>query len=269
MAPSLRPAATVLVLRSGPEGPELFMVQRHRRSGFMPSAWVFPGGRVDPGDDLRDHPAVRGGERALQRMGLARPQGLGFLVAAVRETFEESGIWLGSGQPPAQRRQELASGALSMGDLLDAHRLQLDLDALLPWSWWITPERERRRYDTRFLLARAPAAQATQSATHDARETVASAWIRPSTALVRAEAGELRLAPPTWWTLRELAAHDSISSAMAAAAKRPQRPIQPVLQQTDEGLQLLLPGHEAHRDPPIRGLPPRIVFRQGRWWAED
>ena len=261
-----RPAATVLVLReSDDDAFEVFMVQRHRKSGFMPSAWVFPGGRVDPTDHLHDHPRVRGGEAPLRQMGVDRRIGLPFLVAAVRETFEESGVWLGTGALPASVRDPLARGEHALADLLDAHDATVDLDRLGAWSWWVTPDAEPRRYDTRFLVARATAARAR----HDERETVDSAWFRPADALERAQRGELPLAPPTWWTLTELAELDSLEALWAGLEARPRRPIQPILEIGDGSLELRLPGHPEHPEPAIDGLPARIGFAQGRWWATD
>jgi 8-oxo-dGTP pyrophosphatase MutT (NUDIX family) len=261
---SLRRAATVLVLRDSLDGPEVFMVQRHRKSGFMPSAWVFPGGRVDARDALAEHPRVRGGEEASRRMG-ALSVGVEYLVAAVRETFEEAGVFLGDGQLPQEIRQSLQAGEVAFDALLDAHAATVDLDGLAPWSWWVTPEQEPRRYDTRFFLAHA----VDGPARHDEHETVDSCWIRPREALDWANAGEFPLAPPTWWTLRELADFGRVTEVFAAAGVRSQRAIQPILHVGSEGLQLLLPGHPEHPDAAIQGLPTRIGFDQGRWWATD
>ncbi|TNE87443.1 MAG: NUDIX hydrolase [Deltaproteobacteria bacterium] len=260
---SLRPAATVLVLRDGSTGPEVFMVQRHRKSGFMPSAWVFPGGRVDEADGLHGHPRVRGGGAAIEAMDLSIERATAFLVAALRETFEEAGVFLGDGALPQDVRQALQAGDVSLIELLEAHDATIDLDRLSPWSWWITPEQEPRRYDTRFLLARAVEGPAR----HDEHETVDSAWIRPGEAVLQADASAFPLAPPTWWTLKELAAFDSVDAIFAEAPKRPRRPIQPILHMGPDGLQLVLPGHPDHPDPPIEGLPSRIGFDQGRWWT--
>ncbi|MBW2255092.1 MAG: NUDIX hydrolase, partial [Deltaproteobacteria bacterium] len=119
--PEPRLSTTVLLLRPEPGGGfSVFMLRRHRRSGFLPHAWVFPGGVVDPGDRLVGHPAIRGGERVIAHLGLEQEEGLAVLIAGVRETFEESGIWLGEGHLPEEVRQPLARGDLSLGKLLDA-----------------------------------------------------------------------------------------------------------------------------------------------------
>src|SRR5688572_1741762 len=103
MSSAPRPAATVILLRDGDAGLEVFMVQRNRRSGFLPNAWVFPGGRVDAEDALHGHPGVRG-RLAIPGMTDAEAAAVG--VAAARETLEEAGIWLGQGA--ADREQALA-----------------------------------------------------------------------------------------------------------------------------------------------------------------
>lgn len=260
-----RPAATVLLLRPHDDGFRVFLVQRNRTVGFMPNAWVFPGGRVDAGDRLAGHAAIRGGGRTVERMGLPLDDAIAFLVAGVRETFEESGLWLGEGAVPAAVRDPLARRELELARVLADHGATLDLDRLAAWSWWVTPEVEPKRFDTRFLVALATDGDAV----HDAGETVASGWFSPADAVARAESGELPMAPPTWWTLRELAAHGTIEAVFAEAERRPQRPIMPVVTVAPDGAwELILPGHPDHPEPPFPGLPERVRFAQGRWWAE-
>jgi 8-oxo-dGTP pyrophosphatase MutT (NUDIX family) len=259
-----RPAATVIVVRPDPEGLRVFLAKRNRAVGFMPNAWVFPGGKVDPNDRLADHPGVLAGELAIERLGGDRDAAVAILVAAVRETFEESGLWLGPRALPGSVRASLASGALTLADALRAHGGVMDLGRLVPWSWWVTPEVEPRRFDTRFLIA----CVADGDASHDAGETVDSAWFRPVDAMAAADAGDLAMAPPTWWTLHELSACHSFDDVLAAAAQRPQRPIQPVFSTTPDGaFELLLPGHPRHPEPPYPGLPTAVRYAQGRWWA--
>ncbi len=258
-APAPRPAATVIVLRDRPTGLEVFLLQRGRGLGFMANAWVFPGGRVDPHDALVDHPSVIGGGRALSFWGLSRADGVGYLVAAIRETLEEVGIWLGDGAVGEDERARVVGGG-GLGDLLDRTGATVDLDRLAPWSWWVTPEVEPRRYDTRFLLAIADA----EAGPLQEHEAAAARWIRPCDALAEAAAGTLGLAPPTWWTLTELATYTT--AADAAAALRSPRAIRPIADLTD-GFLLCLPGDPRHPEPPIAGLPSRIQFGQGRWWA--
>lgn len=261
---TLRSAATVILLRPDPSGWAVFLVQRNRRVGFMPSAWVFPGGRVDPSDALPEHPAVRGGEAGASRMGLSTTEARPFQIAAFRETFEESGIWLGPGEAPSSAREALNAGQVGLVEIMAQHGLSLDLDTLIPWSWWVTPLAEPRRYDTRFFVAMVD----TDEGRHDDGETVASAWMPLAEAVDGADAGRLPMAPPTWWTLRQLAQASAGGLDALHAAARPGRAICPILRKEGDALELILPGHAEHTEPPIEGLPKRISFGQGRWWAD-
>ena len=257
-----RVAATVLILRPVAAGWEVFVVQRNRNVGFLPNAWVFPGGRAEPADRLAGHPRVRGGAKAVAALGLPADDAVAVLVAGVRETFEETGIWLGSGSIPDDVRPALAQGDTSLAALLDEHDANVDLDRLAPWAWWITPTSEPKRYDTRFFVAIADA-----PGRHDDVETVNSGWFTASDLVAGADAGKFPMAPPTWWTLQEIAAHPTAEAVWAAAWARPQRPIQPILHLSDAGFELWLPGHPSHPEPAFPGLPPRVTFHQGRWWA--
>ncbi len=254
---ALRKAATVLLLRDGADGPEIFMVQRNRRAGFLPNAWVFPGGRVDDADHLGDHPGVRG---ALRVPGEEGPGARAIGVAAARETFEESGLWLGERPPSEEARRRLLDGGAFVDLLAEA---VVDLGRLRAWGWWVTPEVEPKRFDTRFLVARAPEGEAA----HDQGETVASAWISPRRVLEAREQSGFPLAPPTWWTLRELAPHDTVDAVLEAADSRPAGvPIQPILEFGADGVSLKLPGHPDHAAPAVEGFPDGITW-DGRTWV--
>jgi 8-oxo-dGTP pyrophosphatase MutT (NUDIX family) len=233
----MRPAATVLLLRDGAAGIEVFLVQRHRSSGFLPNAWVFPGGRVEDADRA----AVALGADALSsRLGLTPDEARAYGVAALRETWEEAGLWLGGGAGPGEG--------------------PVDLRGLVAWSWWVTPEIEPKRFDTRFFAVRADG-----PARHDDREVVASAWMRPADAIAIGAA--LPLAPPTWWTLFELSAHACVADALAFASARPLARIQPILRFGEAGIELVLPGHAEHPDGEIEGLPDHVVYDAGTWRA--
>jgi 8-oxo-dGTP pyrophosphatase MutT (NUDIX family) len=252
----------VILLRPGPDRFDVFLVKRNRRVGFMPTAWVFPGGRVDDADAVADARRLVGGRRALERMGLSAEVGRRFLVAAVRETLEESGVWLGDGTAPDAARDALNAGRATLAQVVAEHGLVADLDRLHPWSWWVTPRAEPRRYDTRFFVA----VVGDDVAVHDDGETVASAWLPIDRAVDQAEAGQLPMAPPTWWTLRELQACADLDAV--AGSLRSQRPIEPILKAGTDGMSLLLPGHASHPEPAIPGLPSEVRFVQGKWWAD-
>ncbi len=263
MSSPTRPACTIILCAPTADGFSVFMVQRHRKSGFLPNAWVFPGGRVDDGDRLDGHARVHGGAVACEQMGLSTDDGVAFLVAGVRETFEEAGIWLGSGQLPDSARDALNDRTSTLAPLLDQHDVSIDLDALGVWSWWVTPKAEPKRYDTRFLVA----IVAKQSGRHDDRETVDSAWIDPRKLLEDWSQETFTMAPPTWWVLKELARYESAAEVAAACATRDRQPIEPVLE-FNEGFHLYLPGHERHDSPKIPDFPVHIGFDGKRWLAD-
>jgi 8-oxo-dGTP pyrophosphatase MutT (NUDIX family) len=253
-----RPAATVVVLRPGPTGPEVLLLQRSQRSGFFPHAWVFPGGRVD----AADHAApTRGTVDGLPEGAAA------FAVAAVRECFEEAGVWLGDGEPAGDLRDRLNA---RQATLADAPELVADLDRLEQWAWWITPEVEPKRYDTRFFVTAVTPDEVAHAAP-DSRETVDARWLRPADALA---AGDVFLAPPTFRTLEELAALSAqaggdLDGMMRAAAERPVVPIQPKLEKDAAGaITIILPGDPEHPSAAPAPGPKRIVWRGTGWRSE-
>ena len=211
----LRPAATVILLRAGPGGPEALLLQRTQAAAFLGGAYVFPGGALDTADgEARVLRRVVGLDDAAAsaRLGLARG-GLAYWVAAVRECFEEAGILLareeGGGELSAARAAELArhreplnAGKLAFAEFLDAERLLLPADALAYYGHWITAPGRARRFDARFFVARAPAGQ---DGSHDASEIVHHAWLRPREALERGDRGEMELVFATRHTLADLA----------------------------------------------------------------
>lgn len=253
-----RPAATVIVLRPGPGGPEVLLLQRSRESGFFPHAWVFPGGRVDAADHAAQ---TRGSVTGLPRGAEA------FAVAAVRECFEEAGVWLGDGTPPPDLRDRLNRRTAT---LADAPTLVADLDRLEQWAWWITPAVEPKRYDTRFFLT-AVTREEVAHAAPDSRETVGARWLRPLDALA---AQDVFLAPPTFRTLEELAElgmrwDGALDRMQAAAAVRVVVPIQPKLEKDARGaITIVLPGDPAHPSETPAPGPKRIAWRGARWRSE-
>lgn len=262
-----RPAATVVVTHTGAEGMEVFMVKRHRKSAFMPSVHVFPGGRVDPADG---HFAASLPEAARRHVcaqfdGVTETAGA-YCVAAIRETAEECGLLLArdhdgrrADAATAQAVFEALRGGAAFDEQLARHGLHPDVHALSVLAWWITPDFEPRRYDTRFFLASTPTGQ---RATFDAFETTEGRWIRPETALQCFRAGTLVLAPPTLATLEMLAEAGTPEAALAAVA-RPVRPIRPCVVQDGGTPVLVLPGDPLYPDPGPRVLPHRTRFRFG------
>lgn len=245
-----RDAATVVCARDGVDGVEVLLVRRHAASGFAADMWVFPGGAVDPGDvELEDAASTHvdwaaqaprlGGDAALARA---------CYVAAARETFEEAGILLAvdaDGGPvagdadAAELRRRLIDGVpTDLGAWLGDHGLRLDLAALAPWSRWVTPAQQRRRFDTRFFVAATPPGQI---ADHDAVEVTDHRWWRPLHAVAAAESGDLRLMPPTLITLREVGVSPDVASLCAAAPVRRIKRIQPHIERVGDDVRILMP----------------------------
>ena len=222
----VRPAATVMLLRDGSDGLEVFMLERTAGAAFGAGMYVFPGGRVDRADDHTELETLcvgHGDASASARLGIDRG-GLAYWVAAVRECFEEAGVLLASGMDgggPAvtvEDRYAVHDGSMSLVELCRRESLRLDLTDVHYVDHWVTPRGEVRRFDTRFFVAAAPPGQ---EPVHDDHETVASRWLRPADALTHQADGSLVMMPPTIANLSSLAAHDSVAAAMVHAAARP------------------------------------------------
>lgn len=258
-----RDAATLVLLRDGADGLEVFCVERNRKSGFMAGALVFPGGKVDDGD--RD-PAWQG-LLLPAREGIEQDVAL----AACRESLEEAAILPVSGPLSHDEalvfRQALAAGADVLRSALKARGLSIDLASLVPFARWVTPEPEIRRFDARFFMLRAPEGQ---EGAHDTYETMASFWATPGDILARFEAKDVQLAPPTHRTLQLLLKYAAVDDALAAAETANLDPICPVLIDYDGTMALTLPGDPDHpQATPIIAGQTRYVLRGEQWRAED
>jgi len=264
----IKDASTVIVLREADQGLETFLLCRHHQSGFMGGAHVFPGGKVDPSDAepswrARVDPPT---EEITERLGESDPEvGLGLLVAAVRETFEEAGVLLAStasGVDLVAARERLHGGA-SFSALATDVDMKIQSTALTPYARWITPKMESRRFDTRFYVAVLPEGQ---SASHDGTETTSATWLRPAGAIDDMYAGRIKLAPPTVRTLQWLAQFDDAKSVIADALSRKPPLVRPRLVTRDDGWFLALPGDPEHPESEVV-LPgaTRMVFDDGAW----
>jgi 8-oxo-dGTP pyrophosphatase MutT (NUDIX family) len=255
----IRPAATVMLVRDGAAGLEVFMLRRTLQAVFASGMYVFPGGRLD---DVDAGPAMQGvcdgltDERASELLQIPSG-GLAYWVAAIRECFEEAGVLLARDASTgevvrfddpevharfAAARPAIHDSSLGLVELCGREGLRLTTDAMHYVAHWITPLGEPRRFDTRFFLAAAPPAQ---EPLHDDAETIASLWVHPLDALERQRAGELVMLPPTIWSLTFLAEHDGVDEALAAAAALGTPPkILPKLKPTPPGapLEVLIPG---------------------------
>lgn len=260
-------AATLVLVRDGAAGIEVFCVERSLASRFMAGAIVFPGGRVEPDDHDAAWDAVSSAppDRADQLGAAAVARAL--TIAACRESLEEAAILpVASAITQADAlalRQTLAGGAAAFRAELAARRLQIDRSTLVPFARWVTPAAERRRFDARFFMLRAPQGQ---PGVHDERETTRSLWDTPAALLDRWRRGEIQLAPPTHHTLWTLSLAASVDDALAAAAVRSLDAIHPHLIEVDGTWALTLPGDPAHpRAARLIDGATRYVLRDDRW----
>ncbi len=270
----LRAASTLILLRDSAQGPQVLMLKRHGLSEVLAGAFVFPGGKLDPPDaELKDSPHLDEGATALHaRLGetdIDTATAVGLYVAALRETFEESGLLLAEDLTPVRAEEalmQLASG-MAFNTLLAELGLRLRVGSLAPWSRWVTPpDSPNKRFDTRFFVARAPEGLAR----HDERETTEARWVQPRPALQSYWDGELSLAPPQIMTLAHLARHTSVDSVLAEARGRLPALIQPHVIREGAVRTMCYPGHDQHpvRERAMPG-PLRLFTRGQRFEPED
>jgi len=249
-----RPAATIVLLRDGGEGLEVLLMRRNRNAGFVPGAYVFPGGRVDGSDATPDTLArleglsVADAERRLQLEGTG-PPAIAYYLAALREAFEETGILVARGEggdPPRTAaaaphvdrvRDELMEDRLDFGTALDRLGCRIDGSRVAYLAHWITPLAEPRRYDTRFFAARVPD---DAEPVVDPREMTAALWIPPTQALERYRSGSLPMVFPTIKTLERLTRYPNADVALEGIEEAPVPTILPKLVLTPTGVGLEL-----------------------------
>lgn len=228
----VRDAATVVLLRDGVAGIEAWMLTRVAQMAFAAGMSVFPGGRVEPADAAL--PLVGADVAALaRRFGCDEQTAHALLGAAVRETYEETGVLLTV--PAADLsadRAAVEAGVLAFGDLLRAHHLAVDGAALHPWARWVTPLGEPRRYDTRFFVGALPDAAEAQDVTTESSE---ASWVPVRMALEAAQRGERGLLPPTLSTLSSLTPFDTVAQAIAASEARDLDPVQARIRTAADG----------------------------------
>lgn len=244
-------ASTVMLVRDGADGPEIFLQRRVGAMAFAAGMTVFPGGGVDPSDGTADI-AWAGPEPAwwAERFATTEARAKALVCAAVRETFEECGVLLAG--PTADSvvsdttgyrdaRGRLERRELSLATFLAEEKLVLRADLLRPWANWITPVIEPRRYDTRFFVAVLPEGQLADGATSEAAEVQ---WSTPAEALDRWRSGTDVLLPPTWAQLVALGEFGSTADILAA--RRAIDPIMPVLADVDGKQVLSFPDNQRY-----------------------
>ena len=243
-----RPASTILLLRdsAAQQDIEVFMMVRHYEIDFNSGALVFPGGSVDKGDReiIANADLFTGGEEL-------DADALSFRIAAIRETFEESGILLArpkgsktlidaprASAIEAGHRKDLCDGSVSFLKVLSDNELVLALDELIPYAHWITPEGMPKRFDTWFFLAAAPP---DQLGTHDGKESTDSIWVSPREAVAGGESGRFKLPFPTTRNLIKLGKQVRVQAALDDARGKPVVAVMPVMTRLNGGRQLRIP----------------------------
>ena len=243
-APS-RAASTVLLVRDGDEGIEVFLLRRLRRLTFG-GKYAFPGGSVDGADGVVDVPwAGPDAHTWAAQLGTTPEKARAFVCAAVRETFEECGVLLAGSGPTSvlaavsgpeweRERRLLQSGGTTISEVLRAHDLVLRSDLLRAWSHWTTPLHAPRRFDTRFFLAVLPEGQ---TARHVPEESDESQWWAAAEMIDRHARGEISLMTPTLVALEEVAAARDTSSL--SSTTRRVREVVPAVQRRGDDLVLV------------------------------
>lgn len=243
-------SASVLVVRDGAAGLEVYLLRRHEQSSVLGGAWVFPGGKVDAADAdpaLQAHidlPADALHAR-LGEAGLDASAAAALHVAAAREVFEECGLLFAHG--PAGALPLGAPRDSDFGALLRAHGLRLNTGTLRPWSRWVTPVQalfvKTRRFDTRFFIAALPEGQ---QAVPDAHEAVDGRWFTPRDALAQYWAGQILLVPPQLMSLVHLAGYADTGTLLAAAAARQPHCVRPEVFDHEGARAIAYPGDPLH-----------------------
>lgn len=240
------PSATILMLRDGEKGLEVFMVVRHHQIDFASGALVFPGGKVEEADQrVRAH--CTGADSDDIKMALQ--------VASIREAFEECGILLA--RTPGEDtvvsasrlkelehyRHPLSQGEVTIEEFLEQEDLILACDLLVPFAHWITPEMMPKRFDTHFYLAAAPS---HHLAVHDGHESVDSVWISPDDAVEGAESGQYTIIFPTLLNIQMLGESGTVAEAMEMAARREIVSVLPWTEQRADGNYLCIPANAGY-----------------------
>jgi len=247
-----RNAATVVLLRPGASaGPEVYLLRRQASMAFAAGMCVFPGGGVDPRDF--DHAVAWAGPSPsawASRLGADEATARALVCAAVRETFEESGVLLAgtsgssvvedtTGDDWEADRVALESRELSFTDFLDDRGLVLRTDLLGAWSGWLTPVFEPRRYRTWFFVAALPEGQRTRDVSSESSSVT---WMGALDAASAVDAGQLLMLPPTYCTCLEVGLHSSPREVLAAAGDRgPVEMFMPEIEVSGDSASLSIP----------------------------
>jgi 8-oxo-dGTP pyrophosphatase MutT (NUDIX family) len=245
-----RDAATVILMRPGSDGPELYLLRRQRSMAFAGGMAVFPGGGVDP-RDFDTSVSWAGPPPAHWATSLATSEEMAraLVCAAVRETFEESGVLLAgtsagdvvadtTGDAWERDRRALEAKELAFTTFLERRGLVLRSDLLGVWSGWCTPEFEPRRFRTWFFVAALPEGQRTRDVSSESSSVL---WMGAGAACDAVDAGDLGMMPPTYVTCLDIAQHASPDAVLAAAPGRVVEMFTPAVIGTGDGATMSVP----------------------------
>jgi 8-oxo-dGTP pyrophosphatase MutT (NUDIX family) len=219
---AIRPAATVVLLREIAAGIETLLLRRHVQVQFASGMWVFPGGRVDDSDlAAADNDPIAAAKHA-----------------AIRETFEETGLDISAGQ------------------------LQL-------FAHWTTPEGEVKRYATAFFFT---AIDTLADVVVDGGEIDDHRWLTAAQAIAQHRAGQLNMMPPTFAALHEISTCNSIAGIVAMYSARKLIEIFPRRCETPAGRVMLYPGDAGYEntDATMSGARHRMMqLKDGLHYLRD
>ena len=288
---------TLIMLREqGATGFEVFLLKRHEQNIFMGGNFVYPGGRLDKGDNDEEILALSRGiseDQARNILGETHVESvsLAYWIAGIRELFEEAGILLAysnNGQllsidndDMRQRftfhRQALQKDEKTFLQILKEEGVTLALDKCFYYAHWITPEARNVRFDTRFFVARNLPGQ---EASPDAKETTEGVWLTPAEALQENLKGTVALSPPTLKTLEDLSRFNTINNLLLALPDMEKSTVLPILLNPLADEVLIFPWdpeYEGFKNgklihPPVHGSPScpsdnttRLFLQDGLW----
>ncbi len=245
-----RNAATVVLMRPGDLGPEVYLLRRQTSMAFAAGMCVFPGGGVDRRDF--DHPTAWAGPPPgdwASRLGTDEATARALVCAAVRETFEESGVLLAgesadsvvadtTGEDWETDRAALEGRDLAFTDFLDRRGLVLRTDLLGVWDGWVTPVFEPRRYRTWFFVADLPEGQRTRDVSTESDEVT---WLPALEAVSQVDREVLFMLPPTYLTCLEIGQYAAPAAVLEAARHRTVEMYLPEVEEDDQGGTLSVP----------------------------
>ncbi len=245
-----RNAATVVLTRQGPTGPEVYLLRRQTSMAFAGGMCVCPGGGVDQRDF--DHAVAWAGPAPAvwaAQLGTDEATARALVCAAVRETFEESGVLLAgesadtvvadtTGDDWESDRAALEAKELAFTEFLDRRGLVLRTDLLGVWAAWLTPVFEPRRYRTWFFVADLPEGQRTRDVSTESDHVT---WLPALQAVEAVEAEELLMLPPTYLTCLEVGQYAHPDAVLEASRDRSVEMFTPEVEEGDGGSTLSIP----------------------------